>query len=289
MVSRPASWKRCSAMPWSALLALAACSQPAVSTDAGSGVDASSSTQDGSTQDGGRPSGSDGGIVDPPSDAMSFFVTSRPLEVGGAPVTGGDLGGIAGADAFCAELARAVLPGDGRTWKAYLSSPSEDARDRIGNGPWFNARGERIADDVESLHASPPRSDLILDENGDFWDVGGRHDILTGSGSDGRGFGSIEELARYFDFPDGSFSYPDRAFDFSCMGWTTDGPGGMDGLTHYAVVGHVDWDLIDGAGLVDPDRGRSWNSSHVTACDRENMSADQGDQRVYCFAVEGGS
>ncbi len=78
---------------------------------------------------------------------MSFFVTSVN------PGKGGDLGGLAGADAYCASLAAAAGAATGKTWKAYLSTDAENAKDRIGAGPWFNAKGEKIADDVASLHS----------------------------------------------------------------------------------------------------------------------------------------
>ena len=83
---------------------------------------------------------------------MSFFVTSAN------PGKGGDLGGLAGADAYCNTLATAA-GSTGKTWKAYLSTDAENAKDRIGAGPWFNAKGEKIADDVASLHGDANRSD----------------------------------------------------------------------------------------------------------------------------------
>ncbi|TIM20933.1 MAG: hypothetical protein E5Y69_31415, partial [Mesorhizobium sp.] len=85
------------------------------------------------------------GVASSQDTTMSFFVTS----VGSGK--GADLGGLAGADAHCGSLAEAAGV-TGKTWRAYLSTSDTDARDRIGKGPWFNAKGDKIADDVASLH-----------------------------------------------------------------------------------------------------------------------------------------
>src|SRR5262245_48482329 len=94
--------------------------------------------------------------------SMSFFVTSVN------PGKGGDLGGLAGADAYCASLAKAAGAPEGKTWKAYLSTDAENAKDRIGIGPWFNAKGEKIADDVATLHSDKNNltKQTALDEKG---------------------------------------------------------------------------------------------------------------------------
>jgi hypothetical protein len=223
-----------------------------------------------------------GPMIDP---RMSFFVPSRRMQRGGADVAGGNLGGLAGADAFCAQLAREALPGDTKTWRAYLSTSTENARDRIGAGPWFNARGDMVAANVQALHDSPPpRARMLTERGGDPLDNGGRHDMMTGSKPDGTRFASLAELMPYFVFPDGSFEYPSKVFDATCANWTSDGnPNNqqmLESIQNYVVVGHVDWDEINSA---EP-RSRSWNASHVTACDLASMELDLGDTRVYCFA-----
>jgi hypothetical protein len=223
---------------------------------------------------------------DDASTRMSFFVTSRRIEVGGNPVAGGNLGGLAGADAFCLALAREADATDSRTWRAYLSSTTVDARDRIGAGPWFNASGVQIAANPTALHTTPPATNLILDERGRAWNaVSTRHDILTGSNSEGRR-PSAAELTPLFTFPDGSFTYPNATGDFSCQSWTSNGNGAAppENWTDYAIIGHVDWTPIQQGGATNP-RSYSWNSSHVTACDIGNMEADLGDARVYCFVA----
>jgi hypothetical protein len=224
----------------------------------------------------------DSGVV---STRMSFFVTSRRVEVGGVAVTGGDLGGLAGADAFCLLLAREADSTDNRTWRAFLSASTVDARDRIGTGPWYNANNQLVATDAATLISNPPPETMILDEQGRAWNGGPstRHDILTGSNHDGRKFGSFADMTSghpnpngsLFSFPDGSFSYPSPAFDFSCNDWTTNA-GGFNS-SNYAIVGHADWS--------NPAIGDEWMTSHVTACDETEMVANVGDIRVYCFAT----
>lgn len=214
---------------------------------------------------------------------MSFFLPSRPAEMGGMVVNGGDLGGLAGADAFCAAMAREGNPNDAKTWRAYLSTPTENARDRIGTGPWFNAAGTMVAADVNALHASPPATASILDERRRAWNaISTRHDILTGSNAQGSR-PSAAELMPLFTFPDGSFSYANPTDDHSCRAWTSDGDGNAapENYMDYAIVGHVDWSNIAPANP----RSVSWNSSHVTACDQMNMNTDLGDIRFYCFAT----
>ena len=220
-----------------------------------------------------------GGCTGATDPNMSFFVTSRGVEVAGNAVTGGNLGGLAGADAFCTLLAREVLPTNTRTWRAYLSTATVDARSRIGSGPWINAAGVQIAANVDALHATPPPRARLLTETGDDPLAGGqRHDILTGSKADGRRFANLGELMPFFTFPDGSFTYPNAAFDPHCNSWMTDNTQtDLNQIVNYAVVGHVDWDALAGGSA-------SWTTSHVTACDIAIFNLDGGDARVYCFA-----
>ena len=125
-------------------------------------------------------------------NSMSFFLTSN------GPGNGADLGGLAGADAHCAALADAAGAGS-RNWKAYLSTDSINARDRIGNGPWQNAEGTLIAANVNELHSDSANvnKETALDENGAVvngsGDTPNRHDILTGSHADGTAFDDGED------------------------------------------------------------------------------------------------
>lgn len=191
------------------------------------------------------------GVAGAQDTPMSFFVTSAN------PGKGGDLGGLAGADAYCGQLAEAAGT-TGKTWHAYLSSDSEDARDRIGSGPWYNAKGEKIADDVASLHSASNNitKQTALNEKGEVingrGDTPNRHDILTGS------------------LPDGT-----KASE-TCGNWTM---GGADGA---AIVGHS-----DRMGLDDSDAAKSWNSSHATrgGCTIEAFNGTGGDGLFYCFAA----
>jgi hypothetical protein len=183
--------------------------------------------------------------------SMSFFVTSVN------PGKGGDLGGLAGADAYCASLASAASAPAGKTWKAYLSTDAENAKDRIGTGPWFNAKGEKIADDVASLHSDKNNltKETALDEKGNIingrGDKPNRHDILTGSKADG------------------------TAAPETCGNWTM---GGAEGA---AIVGHS-----DRMGLNDSAEAKSWNMSHTTSggCSTEAFKTTGGDGLFYCFA-----
>ncbi|AZO08988.1 MULTISPECIES: hypothetical protein [unclassified Mesorhizobium] len=184
---------------------------------------------------------------------MSFFVTS----VGSGK--GADLGGLKGADAHCASLAEAAGV-TGKTWHAYLSTSAEDARDRIGKGPWLNAKGEKIADDVASLHgdANGITKQTALDEKGEVvngrGDEPNRHDILTGSKPDGT-----------------------KIADQTCGDWT------MSGAEGAAMMGHH-----DRMGLDDSAAAKSWNSSHASrgGCSQEALKGTGGDGLFYCFAVE---
>ena len=191
-----------------------------------------------------------------------FFVTS----VG--PGEGGNLGGLAGADAHCQMLATAAGAGD-RTWRAYLSATvaggrgappqaAVNARDRIGTGPWFNANGQLIASNVADLHADRNniRKPTAVDENGNeingVGDQPNQHDILTGSDSTGR-------------VPPGS------AAAVTCNNWTSNDPANR------TVVGHHD--RLGGPSA-------SWNAVHSTAgCSQENLVQTGGNGLFYCFAV----
>ncbi len=185
-------------------------------------------------------------------NAMSFFITSQ------GPGNGANLGGLEGADAHCASLAEAA-GSTGKTWRAYLSTSAENAKDRIGSGPWFNQKGEKIADDVASLHsdANAISKETPLDEKGQTvngrGDEPNRHDILTGS------------------MPDGTV-----AADQTCGDWTL---GGAEGA---AMVGHH-----DRMGLDDSAAAKSWNSSHASrgGCGQEALKGTGGDGLFYCFAT----
>ncbi len=191
-----------------------------------------------------------------PDGGMSFFVTSV------SPGRGGDLGGLAGADAHCQRLARAAGAG-GRTWRAYLSTPATplqpavNARDRIGPGPWLNAVGDVIARDPDELHAANALNRrTALTERGHevpgVMERTNRHGILTGSRADGRALTGGE--------------------DGSCRGWTSSGTG-------TAILGHHD---REGPG---PD-ARSWNSARVVqGCSPEALGQAQSAGLVYCFAT----
>jgi len=215
---------------------------------------------------------------------MSFFITSRTVEINGIPAIGGDFSGIIGADSYCLTLAQEADPTDTRPWRAYLSSSSEDAIDRIGTGPWHNANQQLIANSTTDLVANPPTSNLILDERGRAWNGAAsfRHDVLTGSKTNGRRFANLAEMTTgnanpsgsLFNFPDGSFSYTPPTFDFSCNDWTS------NGISNYGVVGHADHDqLTMGTG------SDEWTTSHVTACTQSEMNLNGGDIRLYCFAA----
>ena len=208
---------------------------------------------------------------DVPSSLMTFFVTSEPIG------DGGNLGGLEGADAHCQQLAAAVGAGD-KTWRAYLSTqarpgePAVNARDRIGDGPWYHSRarlldylGRRLNRPIvksqihgdtleEARRGSNLTKEFALTEKGDYVNGVGdpmptRHDILTGSTPDGRAF------------PPGE--------DRTCNNWTSNEEGA-------AQVGHSD---RIGHG------NQSWNSSHATTgCSQENLISWGGVGFLYCFA-----
>jgi hypothetical protein len=188
---------------------------------------------------------------------MSFFITS----VG--PGNGANLGGLEGADRHCHALAEAVGAGN-RQWRAYLSTlprggaPAVHARDRIGPGPWFNAKGVKVADNVADLHGDGNRlsKENSLTEKGTV--VNGRgdqpnmHDILTGSGLDGT-------------------AYTGEGYT-NCDNWTGGGEGS-------ARVGHHD---RTGGG----ENPTSWNSAHNSrGCGQENLRGTGGNGLYYCFGV----
>jgi hypothetical protein len=189
---------------------------------------------------------------------MTFFVTSA------GSGKGADLGGLAGADKRCQSLAQAAGAGSHK-WRAYLSTseaggkPGENARDRIGKGPWQNAKGVVIAKDVNELHGKNNLTkETALTEKGET--VSGRgdsvnmHDILTGSSSEGRAM------------PAGK--------DSTCANWTSSGDGS-------AIVGHH-----DRQGLRDDDASRSWNSSHPSkGCSQDALRGTGGAGLFYCFAA----
>lgn len=197
------------------------------------------------------------GKAEPPP--MNFFVTSEGIG------DGGNLGGIEGADAHCQLLASRVGAGD-RTWHAYLSTQGPNAinaRDRIGEGPWYSANGRMIARDLAQLHGDTlelARQGNVLhkisavNERGEqlqgMGDPVPRHDVLTGSQLDGR-------------------AYTDGA-DHTCSNWTSNGAGS-------AQVGH--FDRLGGTTT-------SWVSAHGTlGCSQENLIATSGEGYLYCFAV----
>jgi hypothetical protein len=208
--------------------------------------------------------------VPPATGPMNFFVTS----VGSGK--GADLGGVAGADAHCQKLASAA-GSNAKNWRAYLSvpgkfptaatatapavpgEPSINARDRIGTGPWFNAKGALIAKDLEQLHNGNMMSkDTALDERGAIvkgrGDSPNEHDILTGSRADGTAFAPQT--------------------DTTCKAWTSSSDGS-------AIVGHH-----DRSGPLPENWAKSWNFSHQSAgCSQEALVRTGGSGKFYCFAA----
>jgi hypothetical protein len=186
---------------------------------------------------------------------MSFFVTSTN------PGKGGDLGGLEGADAHCQSLAEAVGAG-GKTWRAYLSTDTEHAKDRIGTGPWYNAKGEMIAQNVADLHSANNKitAESALNEKGEAPNyLGGdppaplaqplQHDVLTGTNEDGTSSG------------------------LTCNNWT-------DGADATATLGHADR-IGRNPGV------NSWNSVHPSqGCSLEALEATGGGGLYYCFATD---
>jgi hypothetical protein len=200
------------------------------------------------------------GLAQAQSANMTFFVTSA------GSGKGADLGGLEGADRICQSLAQAAGAG-GKTWRAYLSTQGAgavNARDRIGDGPWVNAKGEVIAADLATLHGENNLTkQTALTEKGEV--VKGRgdspnmHDILTGSQPDGTAFAEGE--------------------DRTCGNWSKNGQGA-------AMVGHS-----DRTGLNDSAEAKSWNSSHPSrgpdgGCSQADLQSTGGNGFFYCFAAE---
>jgi hypothetical protein len=188
---------------------------------------------------------------------MSFFITSE------GPGNGADLGGLEGADAHCQQLAEDVGAGD-KTWRAYLSTtaadgePAVNARDRIGDGPWYNAEGERVAESVDDLHSE--NNDLgkeaSLSEKGEpingRGDTPNMHDILTGSQADG----TVSTAGN------------------TCNNWTSSESEGS------AEVGHHD---RQGGGAAPT----SWNAAHASrGCGQADLQGTGGNGLFYCFAID---
>ena len=193
-----------------------------------------------------------------PQTRMSFFITS----VGSGD--GAKLGGLAGADAHCAQLAYATGAGNEQTWRAYLSAQAKDgqpavnARDRIGRGPWYNAKGEVVAQNVADLHSennklgktgSLTEKGAVVNGRGDTPNM---HDILTGSQLDGT------------TYPPGT--------DATCNNWTSNAEGA-------ARVGHHD---KQGGG----ENPTAWNSAHLSnRCGQQDLQRTGGNGLFYCFAI----
>lgn len=179
-----------------------------------------------------------------------FFIAST------VPGTG-NLGGLAGADKICQQAAKATGAGANRTWRAYLSTNGANAvnaRDRIGKGPWYNVKGQLIAQNVDELHTDKANinNDTALDEQGRTINSQGapnRHDILTGSTMEG------------------------RSTDMTCNNWTSAAEGS-------AMVGHH-----DRLGFGKP--GSPWQSAHPSkGCSAENLRGTGGAGMIYCFAAD---
>lgn len=211
----------------------------------------------GSTDTGTAAETSPGETTGETGSTLSFFLTSVGLD-------GGKLGGLAGADAHCLKLATAVGAG-GRTWRAYLSaptttgSPAVNARDRIGKGPWSNAKGVKVASSVAELHSDTNNitKETALTEKGEIvkgrGDTPNQHDILTGSKTDGTA----------------STATPDT----TCGAWTSNTTGA-------AIVGHHD---RMGGGPAP----MSWNSAHSSSgCSAANLVSTGGNGYFYCFAAD---
>jgi len=193
-------------------------------------------------------------LAQAPAANMSFFITSVGLG------KGADLGGLEGADRHCQALAQAAGAG-AKTWHAYLSTSASgdtravEARSRIGTGPWYNARGAMIAENVDELHLNNNiRKNTGLDEKGQMvkgrGDSPNQHDILTGSQPDGTAFGGTD--------------------DHTCHNWTSSGEGS-------AMLGHFD---RQGGGFT------SWNTAHPSrGCSQENLISTGGAGLLYCFAT----
>jgi hypothetical protein len=199
------------------------------------------------------------GVAQAQQSSMTFFVTSA------GPGNGGDLGGLEGADAQCQKLAAAAGAG-GKTWHAYLSSTTPpngtatNARDRIGKGPWQNAKGAVVGKDVDDLHKSPNiNKETLLDEKGERIKVRGdtpnMHDMLTGSDMEGRAFPGNMNL--------------------TCNNWKSSTFGS-------AMLGHGDRE-----GIADTVYQHSPFAAHMSrSCSQPDLVATGGNGLFYCFAVQ---
>ena len=193
------------------------------------------------------------GQATPEAVRVGFFVTSR------GSGNGGDLGGLEGADARCAELAdEAGLPP--RQWRAFLSaSGGRHARDRVGEGPWLNAAGVEVAESLEGLIENGVDSEHMLDEYGEVAAKssapGIEHDIITGSDDLGMLWGEGDQ--------------------FTCADWTSNSPDDR------VRVGHHDWEELPNGDWI-----QSWTSVHSSGCDEETMAFQFGSGRTYCFAID---
>ncbi len=191
---------------------------------------------------------------------MTFFVTSVGMG------KGADLGGLSGADKHCQELAQSAGAG-AKTWHAYLSTQGAgavNARDRIGKGPWMNAKSVVVATSVDDLHSANNKLNKQnnLSEKGEVingrGDKPNKHDIVTGSTADGKAFP------------------PDK--DMTCRNYTSSTQGSV-------MLGHN-----DRQGLADDEPNRSWNSSHPSrgaegGCSQADLVSTGGAGLLYCFAV----
>jgi hypothetical protein len=193
--------------------------------------------------------------------SLSFFITSK------GPGNGANLGGLTGADAHCQMLATAAGAGS-KTWRAYLSAdasggqPAVNAKDRIGAGPWFNAKGVQVAASVADLHSDANKlsKENSLTEMGEVvngrGDTPNRHDILTGTQPDGTAFPGTDSA------------------NTTCGNWVRYFPG-----QGRAAVGHHD------RSGNDPTTGSSWNSAHMSqGCSQDELRKSGGDGLLYCFA-----
>jgi len=196
------------------------------------------------------------GMAPTASNGMSFFITST------GSGKGGDFGGLAGADKHCQTLAAAAGAG-GKTWHAYLSTQGPgavNARDRIGKGPWRNAKGEVVANNLDELHGTNKLGkQTSLTEKGEVvngrGDTPNKHDILTGSRPDGTAFPGTD--------------------DMTCGNYTKSGDGAV-------MLGHHDRNGTN----PDPVANVSWNASHKSAgCSVDALAKTGSGGLLYCFAT----
>jgi len=213
-------------------------------TSSSGGSSSGNTSSSGGTNDGGNDAGNDAGA----KSKMTFFASSA-----GVAGKDGNLGGIKGADDLCKSLATKVGGGD-HTWAAYLSTTNEDAKDRIGPGPWVNQKGVEIAKTSAALHTKGFNIKGVdnLDENGAVVPTK-QHDILTGTNPDG-----TKNANR-------------------CKDWTS------NSQNDDANVGHADSDTTTGSAVANND---SWNNAHTTQCNAGDIANKGGAGRIYCFAKD---